>query len=102
MFGHDHSFQDLCHAGAVHGWKNKDFLVNLDDLGPEITALGGEVAPGPVTLITGDSVPTGTQAPTLTIPTGYSNGPYYQGALLRVNSLAASGAWVKADCGGCH
>ena len=92
----------MCHAGAVHGWKNKDFLVNLDDLGPEITALGGEVAPGPVTLITGDSVPTGTQAPTLTIPTGYSNGPYYQGALLRVNSFAASGAWVKADCGGCH
>jgi len=92
----------MCHTGSAHGWKNKEFLVNLDDLGPEITALGGEITPGSITLVAGDSVPTGTQAPAFTIPTGYSNGPYYQGALLRVNSFGASGTWVKADCGGCH
>ncbi|MFZ5503618.1 MAG: cytochrome c3 family protein [Pseudomonadota bacterium] len=92
----------MCHTGTAHGWKNKNFLVNLNDLGPEITALGGEIAPGPIVLGAGAPVPTGTQAPAFTIPTGYSNSGYYQGALLRVNSFAASGNWVKTDCGGCH
>ena len=93
----------MCHTGTAHGWKNKAFLVNLDDLGPEITAIGGEVAPGPIILSAGQAVPKGTVAPATTPPAGYSNGPYYRGALLGINSFAPSSGWVKTDCtGGCH
>ncbi len=109
----------MCHTGTSHGWKNKAFLVNLNDIGPELNkvanttsgggALGGEQAPGPVTLTTGANVPTGTTAPSTMapVPTGYTNGPYYQGALLRINTLSgfpASGNWKKSDCAtaGCH
>jgi hypothetical protein len=112
----------MCHTGTAHGWKNKGFLVNLNDVGPELNkadgadlfggALGpglpgiGEIAPGPVTLSTGQNVPAGTQVPATMapVPTGYTNGPYYQGALLYIPSFKASGAWTKADCAnsGCH
>ena len=113
----------MCHTGTAHGWKNKAFLVNLNDLGPELNkisggigggALGGEIAPGPVTLAAGANVPKGTYAPSsmAPIPAGYSNGPYYRGALLRIgtstngfqpgDSFKASGNWTKTDCTGCH
>lgn len=106
----------MCHTGTAHGWKNKAFLVNLNDLGPELNkitggigggALGGEIAPGPVTLTVGANVPKGTRVPAAMapIPTGYSNGPYYRGALLGIPVLTgfkASGAWTKTDCTGCH
>jgi len=107
----------MCHTGTAHGWKNKDFLVNLKDIGPELDllvggvgpagALGGEIAPGPITLAAGASVPKGTQVPLAMAPiaTGYSNGPYYRGALLGIaaTGFPASGNWVKADCASsCH
>ena len=93
----------MCHIGTAHGWKNKAFLVNLYDLGPEIIAIGGEIAPGPVSLTAGQAVPKGTVAPATAVPTGYSNGPYYRGALLGVVNFKPSGGWVKADCAGaCH
>lgn len=113
----------MCHTGTAHGWKNKAFLVNLNDVGPEVdraingtaggaigTSLGGtgEIAPGPITLATGDPVPQGTQVPAgmASVPTGYTNGPYYQGALLYIanTGFKASGTWTKADCtnAGCH
>ena len=110
----------MCHTGTAHGWKNKGFLVNLNDVGPEVDkstngsvggALGGEIAPGSVVLTSGQSVPLGTQvpagmAPVLASPSvsGYTNGPYYQGALLYINTFKASGAWTKGDCSnsGCH
>jgi predicted CXXCH cytochrome family protein len=105
----------MCHTGTAHGWKNKAFLVNLNDLGPELNkisggmgggALGGEIAPGPVTLTVGANVPKGTYVPSTMapIPTGYSNGPYYRGALqaIAATGFKASGTWVKADCTGCH
>ena len=110
----------MCHTGTAHGWKNKNFLVNLNDVGPELNravnstvggALGGEIAlpipPGTV-LTTGQNVPKGTQVPAAMAPvlTGYTNGPYYQGALLRIanTGFKASGTWTKADCttAGCH
>jgi len=92
----------MCHTGTAHGWKNKAFLANLYDLGPEITAIGGETAPGPVTLSNGQNVPKGTQV-AATIPAGYSNGPYYRGALLGVLNFKPSGNWIKTDCAGaCH
>jgi hypothetical protein len=98
----------LCHTGSSHGWKNKAFLVNLDDLGLELNltggALGGET-PGP--LIAGAAVAKGTAAPAsatspLATATGYTNGPYYQGAFNIVNQFKAGGNWTKTDCGGCH
>ena len=116
----------MCHTGTAHGWKNKDFLVNLNDVGPEVnkatngtvggaigTSLGGsgEIPPAPYTpspLPTSHAVPQGTQVPAAMapVPTGYTNGPYYQGALLRIASTGfkASGTWTKTDCttSGCH
>jgi hypothetical protein len=116
----------MCHTGTVHGWKNKEFLVNLQDVGSELDlitggvgpagALGGETAPGPVVLTAGQNVPKGTQVPNSMAPLlssglgdGYSNGPYYRGALLGIattgpaNGFPASGSWTKADCtGSCH
>jgi hypothetical protein len=93
----------MCHTGTAHGWKNKAFLVNLYDIGPEVTAIGGEIAPGPVTLSPGQTVPKGTSAPAPTIPAGYSNGPYYRSALLGVVNFKQSSNWLKADCAGaCH
>lgn len=94
----------MCHTGTAHGWKNKAFLANLNDLGPEILALGGETAPGPITLIAGNAVPKGTQV-IPTIPAGYSNGPYYRNTLLGISTATgfpSSGAWTKTDCTGCH
>ena len=99
----------LCHTGTAHGWKNKAFVVNIDDLGFELNstggALGGET-PGP--LVSGAAVPKGSAAPAsatspLATANGYTNGPYYQGAFNRVTQFAASGNWIKTDCtGGCH
>ena len=90
-----------CHTGTAHGWKNKAFLVNLNDLGPEVNAQGGEIAPGNVTLTANQPVPKGTSAPAA-LPNGYTNGPFYRGAFLRVNAFKPSGNWVKSDCTGCH
>jgi hypothetical protein len=111
----------MCHSGTAHGWKNKAFLVNLNDLGPELNkisggigggALGGEISPtssscnSNTILCSGDNVPKGTDATAnAPIPTGYSNGPYYRGALLgipAVTGFKASGTWTKTDCTGCH
>ncbi|NOU01790.1 MAG: hypothetical protein HOO95_09505 [Gallionella sp.] len=105
----------MCHTGTAHGWKNKAFLTNLNDLGPEILALGGETPPGLLAasgvLAAGDSVPKGTSVSVSVSSGGYSNGPYYRGSLLSIvnngitaNGFAAPGNWKKADCGtsGCH
>ena len=120
----------MCHTGTAHGWKNKGFLVNLNDVGPEVDkaaingtvggALGGEISPSNsscnsnITLCIGDPVLKGTQVPAgmAPVPTGYTNGPYYRGALLYINyvyvlginGFKASGTWTKSDCAnsGCH
>jgi hypothetical protein len=101
----------MCHTGTSHGWKNKAFLTNLNDLGPEILALGGEIAPsivgssGVPTLAAGASVPKGTLAPAVSVTSGgYSNGPYYRGSLLSISAFKSPGSWAKTDCGtsGCH
>ncbi len=69
-----------CHVAVPHGWKNKAFLVNLNDVGPE----GGQAA--------GTQVRNNTTA-------AYNNGPYYMNAVLKVRRFAASGLWREADCG---
>jgi hypothetical protein len=72
---------NLCHVAVPHGWKNKAFLVNLNDVGPE----GGYGS-------TGNQVRNNTT-------TGYVNGPYYNRASLKVRSFAASGSWSAGNCG---
>lgn len=67
----------MCHVALPHGWKNKAFLVNLNDVGPE----GGQ-AEG--TNVGGTSL---------------TNGPYYRKAYLRVVNWAKSGQWKESDCG---
>jgi len=67
----------MCHVALPHGWKNKAFLVDLNDVGPE----GGQ-AEG--TNVGGNS---------------FTNGPYYRKAYLRVRNWAKSGQWQESDCG---
>ena len=69
-----------CHEAVPHGWKNKALLVNLNDVGPE-----GGLAPG-------TQVRNNTTA-------GYTNGPYYLNAMLKVRTFAPSGSWRTSDCG---
>ena len=69
-----------CHVSVPHGWKNKGLLVNLNDVGPE----GGQV--------TGTQVRNNTTA-------GYTNGPYYNNALLKIVNFATSGNWEDTNCG---
>jgi len=69
-----------CHVAVPHGWKNKAFLVNLNDVGGE----GG--------------LPAGSQVRNNTTAT-YSQGPYYINAVLKIRSFARSGLWREANCG---
>jgi hypothetical protein len=69
-----------CHIAVPHGWKNKSFLVNLNDVGPE----AGEVP--------GTQVRNNTEA-------AYTKGPYYLNAVVKIRRFAPSGSWLEADCG---
>ena len=69
-----------CHIAVPHGWKNKAFLVNLNDVGPEVG-----LAPG-------------TQVRNNTTAT-YSRAPYYLNAVLKIRSFKRSGDWGQSDCG---
>jgi hypothetical protein len=69
-----------CHVAVPHGWKNKAFLVNLNDVGPEA------------------GLAAGTQVRNNTTAT-YNNGPYYMNSVLKIRRFAPSGLWREADCG---
>jgi predicted CXXCH cytochrome family protein len=69
-----------CHIAVPHGWKNKAFLVNLNDVGPEVG-----LAPG-------------TQVRNNTTAT-YSRAPYYLNAVLKIRTFARSGNWSQSNCG---
>jgi hypothetical protein len=71
---------NLCHVAVPHGWKNKNFLVNLNDVSQEVGLSGS------------------TQVRNNTT-TRYVRGPYYNGATLKVVSFSESGNWVPGDCG---
>lgn len=71
---------NYCHVAVPHGWKNRGLLVNLLDVGPEAG------------LAAGTSV-------SYTNNVGYTNGPYYRNAFLRVISFP-SGQWTEANCNG--
>ena len=69
-----------CHMAVPHGWKNRSFLVNLNDVGPE----GG--------------LPAGTQVRNGT-SNGYNNPPYYLRAVLKIRSFGTPGSWLESNCG---
>ena len=75
----------FCHVSIPHGWKNKVFLANLNDVGPEASR-----PPGTQVRYTGFS-PTGSGR--------YYQEPYYNGAALKVRNFARSGEWAPTDCG---
>ncbi|MFV2057880.1 MAG: hypothetical protein ACC707_15545 [Thiohalomonadales bacterium] len=84
---------NLCHVAIPHGWKNKVFLNNLNDVGleaglaPGTQVRNGGGGPGMVGGMAGGG------APAVTFP------PYYNRAALKVASFALSGQWVPANCG---
>lgn len=69
-----------CHIAVPHGWKNKNFLVNLNDVGLEA------------------GLPPGTQMRNNTTARFY-NGPYYNGSVLKVVNFRRSGEWTPQNCG---
>ena len=69
-----------CHVAVPHGWKNKAFLVNLNDVGPEAG------------FATGTQVRNNTTA-------GFTAEPYYLNAMLKIRTFATSGNWLAANCG---
>ncbi len=76
-----------CHVAVPHGWKNKAFLVNLNDVGPE--ALGGApAAPG-----------TGNEIIINGSGNFYNQGPYYNNSKLKIRRFRRSGEWTDTDCG---
>jgi predicted CXXCH cytochrome family protein len=73
---------NFCHVAVPHGWKNRNLLVNLLDVGAEA------------------GLPAGT-AVSYTNNTGYTNGPYYRKAFLRIRSFPAAGnQWTESNCNG--
>ncbi|MDP2369642.1 cytochrome c3 family protein [Rhodoferax sp.] len=71
-----------CHVAVPHGWKNRGLLVNLLDVGAEAGLAPGTAVP-------------------FTNNVGYSNGPYYRKAFLRITSFPAAGAqWTESNCNG--
>lgn len=71
---------NFCHIAIPHGWKNKNFLANLNDIGAEA------------------GLTAGTQVRNRTTAR-YYRGPYYNGSVLKVVNFRRSGAWVHTSCG---
>ncbi|OUS27996.1 hypothetical protein A9Q98_08590 [Thalassotalea sp. 42_200_T64] len=79
-----------CHVALPHGWKNKAFLVNLNDVGPEC-----------------DGMAEGTNVNDSDHPAYFSGAgnnyftcpPYYSKAVMRIKSWSQSGSWGESDCG---
>lgn len=81
-----------CHVAVPHGWKNKALLVNLNDVGPEVgLPAGTEVCTGSGGF--GSTNCDGNHS------NGYSNGPYYRNAYLKIIRFRQSGQWRDQDCG---
>jgi hypothetical protein len=85
--GHSHHADKIgrmrcnwCHVAVPHGWKNKAFLVNLNDVGAE----AGQ--------------PAGTQLRNNTTA-AYNREPYYLNSILKIRNFRPSGQWRATDCG---
>jgi hypothetical protein len=69
-----------CHVAVPHGWKNKAFLVNLNDVGPEAGLAAGTQVRNNTTAV-------------------YNREPYYLNAVQKIRNFRASGQWRAQDCG---
>lgn len=74
---------NFCHIAVPHGWKNRGLLVNLYDVGKEA----------------GFDTPTNVWTSSLN-NVGYTNGPYYRKAFLRIESFPSGTAWRESNCNG--
>lgn len=72
-----------CHIAIPHGWKNKMFLVNLNDVGEE--AGFGPGSSKEVAISAKDSY--------------YTQPPYYLEAKLKIIAFSPSGGWDYSNCG---
>ena len=86
-----------CHVAVPHGWKNKAFLVNLNDVGPEVGGPSGgqEVCTGGDGWDTGNSLGGTCNGK----DNGYTKGPYYLNAFNKIINFRPSGEWRENDCG---
>ncbi len=75
-----------CHIAVPHGWKNKQFLVNMNCVGPEVAGHSN----------TCTSYGGGQNA--YEDPQTFA--PYYVNAYLQVPTWAASRSWAYNNCGG--
>ena len=90
----------FCHVAIPHGWKNKAFLVNLNDVGPEVgLPAGTEVCTGNGGWGGGNAQGGGCGGSGGRGTTGFTKGPYYMNAFLKVLNFARSGEWRESDCG---
>ena len=77
-----------CHIAVPHGWKHKALLADTRTVGMEV-GLASD------TEIAGFS----DKGQTLSAK-GYTRGPYYMNAFLRVTNWKRSRQWVANDCNG--
>ncbi|WP_426417198.1 multiheme c-type cytochrome [Aestuariirhabdus sp. LZHN29] len=96
-----------CHVAVVHGWKNKAFLVNLRDVGPEALCRADDTGHYNLNCTQGQPVPVGTLVGRRiggdegqNDNEGYNNPPYYVNARLKITSFGSSGSWSASNCGG--
>ncbi len=104
-----------CHTAVPHGWKNKNLLVNLEDIGPEAVCRDEDNTvynlDPPCTV--GQPIAAGTRVGAdiggggrggmgggggSGDSTGYNNPPYYINARLRVRNFAKSSSWSASNC----
>ena len=79
-----------CHVAVPHGWKHKALLADTRTVGNEVglaadTNIGGGSTWGKDTTYAGK---------------GYTQGPYYLNAMIKVNTWKRSGQWLAGDCNG--
>lgn len=74
----------FCHVAVPHGWKNKAFLANLNCIGPEAGRTSCK-----------NAFNEADEEKTRQLWAA----PYYNGALLRIQTWRASRAWTEDSCG---
>lgn len=70
-----------CHVAVPHGWKHKALLADTRTVGNEV------------------GLPTDTNV-SFQNARGYTKGPYYMNAMLKVTTWRRSGQWNSSDCNG--
>jgi predicted CXXCH cytochrome family protein len=76
-----------CHIAVPHGWKNKAFLVNLNCIQTNLQDASG----GSCTSVANGSLDSNS---------GWTSGPYYVNAKLKITSWTESGNWGASNCNG--